>query len=128
MVSCDAPLSRNDSVVPKYYYLNDRTSEIIICKLRLKMSDLRHDLFRRHITNDPICSCGNGVEDARHFLVECPLLQDARAQTLEPLLNEIGNNVMALLFGDRDKNIIENKENFHVVGKFIFASKRFSID
>ena len=121
-------LSKNDSVVPKYYYLNDRISEIIICKLRLKMSDLKHDLFRRHITNDPICSCGDGIEDARHFLLECPLLQDARARTLEPLLNEIGNNEKILLFGDINKNIFENKEIFHVVGKFIFASKRFSKD
>ena len=37
------------------------------------------------------------------------LLQDARAQTLEPLLNEIGNNVRVLLFGDIDKSTIENR-------------------
>eukprot|EP00745_Piridium_sociabile_P017482 TRINITY_DN2628_c1_g1_i3.p2 TRINITY_DN2628_c1_g1~~TRINITY_DN2628_c1_g1_i3.p2 ORF type:complete len:134 (+),score=4.44 TRINITY_DN2628_c1_g1_i3:650-1051(+) len=62
-------LSITDNVVPGYYYLPNRTSEIMLCKLRLEMSDLNHDLFRRHLTNSSSCDCGSAIEDAAHFLI-----------------------------------------------------------
>ena len=49
-------LNSNDSTVPKYFYLPDRASEIILCKIRLEMSDLNNDLYKRHIRDNPSCN------------------------------------------------------------------------
>ena len=119
-------LSSNDSRVPPHYYLPNRHSEIIICKLRLEMSDLNDDLFKRHILNSSVCSCNAPVEDACHFLMHCPLFQQFRAQTIELLPDDVKTNVSLLLFGSSDKNLNENRTILESVSEFIELSNRFT--
>ena len=39
------------------------------CRLRLVISNINYDLFRRHLLDDPVCSCGYTAETFEHFLL-----------------------------------------------------------
>ena len=119
-------LSTTDSIVPKYYYLANRLSEAIMCKLRLEMSDLQYDLFRRHLSNSTACACGFEIEDAQQFLLHCPLFNQARNQTIVLLPNEVKMGINVLLFGSDIKTYSENSEIFTTVSNLIQKSERFA--
>ena len=46
----------------------------LITRLRLSLSQLRVYKFKHGFqdTLNPLCSCGNDVESAEHFLLHCP--------------------------------------------------------
>ena len=60
--------------------LESRKCNIIHTRLRHQCSSLGADLFRANITNDPSCPFGFPLEDAIHYLWECPLYTNARMQ------------------------------------------------
>ena len=66
-------LSTNHTMVPIYYYFGSRKEQVKYCRLRLAISDLNNDLFRRHLLEDPIRSCRYTAETSEHFLLHCPL-------------------------------------------------------
>ena len=76
-------LQRGDCIVYRHY-TGSRKSEILVCRLRLQMSNLKHDLFRCHLTTDSVFECGAAVEDVAHFLLMlvCPLFQQSRVDTI----------------------------------------------
>eukprot|EP00745_Piridium_sociabile_P001459 TRINITY_DN108977_c0_g1_i14.p1 TRINITY_DN108977_c0_g1~~TRINITY_DN108977_c0_g1_i14.p1 ORF type:complete len:341 (-),score=9.36 TRINITY_DN108977_c0_g1_i14:68-1090(-) len=121
-------LNSMDSEVPRYYYLSHRSTEIVLCKLRLEMSDLRHDLFKRHLSDNSSCACGSAVEDAFHFLSECPLYHQSRDQTIELLSDDVKTDVSVLLFGRRNTSTTENQEIVLAVGNVIRMSERFELN
>ena len=118
-------LSITDSIVPRYYYLANRLSEAIMCKMRLEMSDLQLDLYRRHLSNSTACACGFETEDAKHFLLHCPLFNHARNQTIALLPNDVKIDINILLFGSNIKTFSENSEILNTVSSFIQKSERF---
>jgi hypothetical protein len=65
-----------------YYLLGSRKCNIIHTRLRHQSSSLGADLFRANIVSDPICACGCPLEDAIHYLLECPLYTNARMQLI----------------------------------------------
>ena len=119
-------LSISDSIVPRYYYLVNRLSETIMCKMRLQMSDLQCDLYRRHLSNSTACACGFEIENAQHFLLHCPIFDQARNQTIALLPNEIKMDINILLFGSDIKTYLENSDIFTTVSNFIQKSERFA--
>ena len=64
--------------VSNYYMLRSRKCNIIHTRLRHQCSSLGADLFRANIISDPSCACP--LEDAIHYLLECPLYTNARMQ------------------------------------------------
>ena len=74
----------NDTVIPKYYYFRTRKEQVKHRRLRLAISDLNYDLFRRHLLEDPMCSCGYTAETSEHFLLHCPLYNILE---IKPLIN-----------------------------------------
>ena len=78
-------LRKDDSIVPPYYFIGCRKAQAIHCKLRLNMSDLKNDMFNRHISDIKVCECGHNKEDAHHFLINCPRFTDIRAVTITTL-------------------------------------------
>jgi hypothetical protein len=61
--------------------LGSRKCNIIHTRLRHQCSSLGADLFRANIINDPSCPCGLPLEDAIHYLLECPpVYANARMQ------------------------------------------------
>ena len=118
-------LAINDVRVPTYYYCFDRIAEIIHCKIRLEMSDLKGDLFKRHLTDDKTCDCGFFEENARHYFFDCTKYIEARNATIHS--NQILNNtdLRTLTHGKQNLSIQENMHIFRTVQEFIKKSNRF---
>ena len=60
--------------------LESRKCNTIHTNLRHQCSSLGADLFRANITNDPSWPCRFPLEDAIHYLLECPLYRNAKMQ------------------------------------------------
>ena len=119
-------LKSNDSVVPLYFYTNNRVAEVIHRKLRLEISDLNGDLSIRHLTNNASCRCGFSLENAHHFFFDCPLYSQVRDSTIFSLDEPDSLTLHCLLYGNSDKSLSVNKHIFERVHEFICLSKRFS--
>lgn len=112
-----------DSKVPVYYYYGARKQQIVHCRLRLGVSDLNYDLYRRHLLDDPACRCGHPAETSEHFLLFCPIFNDARAQTIH-ILDAKYKEVTSLLFGQDNLQTQENIEIFSTVHAFLVSCDR----
>ena len=117
-------LSKDDPIVPSYYYLGDRIPQIIHCKLRLNMSDLQSDLFKRHISEEKTCMCGFRDENAKHYLLDCPLFDNVRSITLFNL-PPLARNCKTLLFGNITFSAEFNQYIVLTVHEFIQLTGRF---
>ena len=112
------------SSVPPYYYLGNRSSQIIHTKLRHNKSSLNaHKLFM-HISDNPSCSCGHPLENAEHYLLYCRNHTLIRNQTINLLLPE-QKAITSLLFGNNDLSAKTNSDKFNTVHNFIDMSKPF---
>lgn len=50
---------RSNSLKPRSYYsVGSRIGQLLHTRLRLNCSSLNHDLFRKSIIENPLCSCG----------------------------------------------------------------------
>ena len=119
-------LSENDVQVPPFRYIGKREAQINHCRLRLGMSNLQYDLFKRHLAVSPLCSCGGGPETAKHFLLTCPLYNTQRNATLHHHIPHI-NNVDILLNGDLNASIEDNYLIVNTVHQYLNISKRFEV-
>ena len=120
-------LQKDDILVPAYYLGGDRKSEIIHCKLRLEISDLQDDLVKRHLAELSSCRCGHHCENAQHYLLDCPLYDNARSTTIH-LIDQIdhrGYTLNCLLYGNPARSFNENMQIFDHVKEYISTSKRF---
>ena len=86
------------------------------------ISDLNYDLFRRHLLQDPMCSCGYTAETSEHFLLRCPLYNSIRNKTINKL-DENERNINTLLFGNNQLHLETNKKNICYSPRF-FAPNR----
>ena len=117
-------ISTSSTIVPKHYYYDARNEEVIHCRLRMEMSNLKHDLYNRHLTDNPICNCGNSDETAEHYFLSCPLYANIRATTiflLPPHLIDIDT----LLKGHPALSFEENVAIFEIVHNYIEETSRF---
>ena len=83
------------------------TLNIIHTRLRHQSSSLGADLFRANIINDLSCTCRCPLEDAIHYLLECPLYTNARMQLFMSITPYTVISIENLLFGPdnlTDKN------------------------
>ena len=123
-VSLKRLLRKDDVPVHSYYFGNDRITEVIHCKLRLEISDLKGDLVRRHLADNPACQCGYEYENSKHYLFDCPLFNNARSVSIEKISN-VNYTLDCLLFGSQNLTFVENSEIFQHVSSYIILSKRF---
>ena len=114
-------LIRPDTPVPKYYYSGEREPQVVHTKLRLGMSDLNAHLFQRHISDNCSCACGYELENARHYLLDCPLYAQQRT-ALQPYLRY---PLRDLLNGNPSFSRQDNENMFTAVQLFIRESRRF---
>ena len=117
-------LRKDDIIVPLFYFGFNREAEIIHCKLRLEISDLKGDLVKRHLAENPACQCGYQCENSEHYLFHCPLFNDARSASINKI-NNVNYTLNCLLFGNQNLPIVENSEIFQHVSNYIILSKRF---
>ena len=104
----------NDPLVPTYFYCGDRKPQTIHCKLRLNMSDLNDDLYLRHISDNRTYDCGHFREDAKHFLLHCPMFSTARATSIK-ILPPIATDIAILLSGSQTFSLSFNRFIFLIV-------------
>ena len=107
----------------------------LITRLRLGLSHLREHKFKHGFqdTLNPLCSCGNDVESAEHFLLHCPQFVNERRTLLSTLGNfncsllENTSKVLTqtLLFGTTSLSPNDNSKILSATIDFILSSKRF---
>jgi hypothetical protein len=73
--------------VPNHFYHGDRKSQILHTRLRLRCSNLNEDLYNVNLNETPLCKCGEALEDAEHFLIECPNYEELREELAETYPN-----------------------------------------
>ena len=117
-------LARQDYKVPPYYYSGEREQQITHCRLRLKMSDLKFDLFNRHLSDSIECACGEPREDVKHYLLECQNYVNVRSTTINTLPPSF-QLLEILLFGNSNFSLAANHFIFFTVHEFINLSNRF---
>ena len=117
---------RNDCTVPLYHYIGDRIPQILHCRLRLSMSDLNCDLFERHLSDNLPCACTSPLENANHYLLNCPLYENFRKITIG-ILPPIAQNCQTLLCGNDFFSYAFNSYIFLTVQDFISSSGRFDM-
>ena len=118
-------MSTNDTVVPIYYYFGSRKERVNHCRLRLAISNLNYDLFRRHLFEDPVCSCGYTAETSEDFLLHCPLYNSIRNKTINKR-DENKRNINTLLFGNDQLHLETNKIFvFAIVHDFLRQTDHF---
>ena len=117
-------LSHEDPIVPAFFYYGKRMQQTIHCRLRLEMSDLNSDLFKRHLLDNPACTCGFRTETANHYLLFCSRFANIRRQTINTLPQE-HRTINTLLNGSADLSLQENENLFDVIHNFIRDSRRF---
>ena len=118
-------LTRTRERVPKYFYCGSRRGQILQTRLRTNCSSLNNDLFEKHITDSPQCICGN-LENAYHYLFECPLYARQRA-TLQNTITQyhIDFTFDLLLYGEPTLSDEANTRIFETVQKYIIDTYRF---
>ena len=105
--------------------LGSRKCNIIHTRLRHQCSSLGADLFRANIVSDPSCACGCPLEDAIHYLLECPLYMNARMQLIMSITPYTVISIENLLFGSDNLTDENNLIVFRNVHKYIHHSNRF---
>ena len=95
-------------------------------RIRNNCSNLSHDLFINHLTQNSLCSCNLEIENAEHFFFRCPKYVNERTilfretHVFHPL------NLNKLLTGELNETIENNTLIFKAVHKYIKGTKRFS--
>ena len=64
-------LNRDRTHVPKYIYSGNRHVQVLHTRLRSQCSAPYHDLFKKNISDNPLCRCGS-IENTHHFFFKCP--------------------------------------------------------
>ena len=117
-------LNKDNLIVPKHLYIGERRLQILHTRLRKKCSSLNYDIFLRRLNDSPVCRCGD-LENAEHFLLQCPIYQQQRI-TLTQIISQhcqISSNL--LLYGDISSPLEIIILVFEAVQKYIQDSKRF---
>ena len=117
-------LNNNDRFVPKYFYSGIRKLQILHTRLRTGCSSLNHDLFVKHITDSPLCFCGE-TENTEHYFLSCPLYQNQRIDLNIAISRYTQVTLQVILFGSSTLPLNANKAIFEAVHKYIKESKRF---
>merc|ERR1711947_35576 len=86
---------KNKEKSPKYYNSGNRTAQITHARMRMNCSNLNDDMVKRYLSLNRACSCGHDIENAEHYLKECPNYNEERRK-----YNLSEYSVVVLLYGD----------------------------
>ena len=116
------------------YNVHNVTGVRNLTRLRVGFSPLNEHRFRHNFDClSPLCVCGKGNEDTEHFLLHCPLFDNARSNLFGQLgdipkleFSVLDNEALSnlLLFGDRKLNIVSNRMILEATILFIEKTKR----
>ena len=110
----------------KLYFYGERWPSIHHARIRMGCSKLNSDLCRNlHVISEPTCRCGHHTEDAKHFLLHCPLYDMDRAIMMTSVNRITDVTTVNLLYGNGALCLEENEKVFKAVHEFIISTKRF---
>ena len=112
----------NNTPWPSYYNAGSRVGQIPHTRLRLDCSALNYYLNRRKLIDSKLCECGE-VENAKHFILQCPLFNEHRQVHLSDIVTNC--SLRDLLFGSNNLTDQENADVFQKVQMYILETKRF---
>ena len=117
-------LNDKDRYIPKYYYSGNRKLQILHTRLRTGCSSLNHDLFFKHITDSPLCRCGE-IENTEHYFMSCRLYHNQRVDLTNIISRYTPVTLQIVLYGSNMLPLNINNAIFEAVHKYIKESKRF---
>ena len=127
---------RYGAVMPSLYNnFGSRLGNILHARLRMSLSHLNADMFQiqNKIADSPSCVCGFPYEDTKHFVLICPIYQDARTQMLQetslviPNFTQLNNNLQLDIYLNGNHIDINSQRRIaYIFQKFILNTKRFS--
>ena len=112
--------------VPIYYTYGVRYLSVMHARIRNNCSNLSHDLFINHLSQNSLCSCNLEIENAEHFFFRCPKYVNERTLLFREthILHPLNLNI--LLTGELNETIENNTLIFKAVQKYIKGTKRLS--
>ena len=117
-------LNDRDRYIPKYYYSGNRKLQILHTRLRTGCSSLNHDLFFKHITDSPLCRCGE-IENTEHYFMSCRLYHNQRVDLMNIISRYTPVTLQIVLYGSNMLPLNINNAIFEAVHKYIKESKIF---
>ena len=118
-----------------YFNVTDKTGIRRLSQLRIGLSDLRDHRNKHHFVNCPVptCSCLQGPETTKHFLLECNRFVPQRnvlltflssiSPTIDTSISQSLSDI--LLYGSKDHSFYTNTDILNATIAFIKSSKRF---
>ena len=107
-----------------------------LTRLRVGFSHLKEHTFNHNFQDsvDPMCSCGNGIETTKHFILHCANFSSQRQALFdkiriidEYILTESEDNIVnVLLFGKPNSDNAINMAILKLTIEFITSSERFN--
>ena len=80
---------------------------------RIACSKLNPHLFHNHLIENPPCACGHPVEDPTHFFLNCSRYTTIRIELRNNIALISRVSMSALLYGNTESGIDENKSIFN---------------
>ena len=108
------------------YYYGQRWSNIYHARLRIGCSKLKYDLYTSlHVIDSPFCECGLGIENAYHYLMECPFYNNERTLCRNAIMNICDFDFKTLLHGNDNLSLVENRLVFDTIHRIFMDTRRF---
>ena len=85
--------------ISNIYCIGNRNISVLHARLRNNCSNLNEDLYQTHLRLDPMCECGNEIENAEHYFFKCSRYKDIRAWLFRATRAFHPLSVRKLLFG-----------------------------
>ena len=111
--------------IPNIYSIGNRNILVLHARLRNNCSNLNEDLYQNHLRLDPMCQCGNEIENAEHYFFKCSRYIDIRTSLFRATRAFHPLSVHKLLFGIANLSYNQNCLPFQAVHVYIKDSKRF---
>ncbi len=102
----------------------DRFLSVMHARMRNNCSNLNSDLCNNHLRDDPYCDCVEVVEDAEHYLFQCPKFQRQRIILLQSLQRFLPFTTSELLKGKTELSYLDNCAIFSAIQLYIKSTKR----
>ena len=92
--------------------------------MRIGCSKLKRDLnVHLHVIDSSDCECGTGIENAKHFFLECPFYDTQRLTLYNDMNGLMPVTIKSLLFGNMNYDVEINKRVFNAAHRFILDTR-----
>ena len=113
-------------IVPSYFHVGDRVLNVMHTRIRNFCSNLNADLHSNNLSDSPNCRCGQPIENAEHYLLQCSQFTTQRIRMFHATRPFHTLSVHTLLFGKSSLSDEDNSTIFIAVQNYIKDTGRFT--